>query len=106
MKLSDQILVPGSKAAISYTSDTIMTAAAEMARSHILAFPSDAERRKSDAAESWFAQYLDCLPWPRDLKSHANTCQGDVECEQYALIQVTLQAFSAPVAMCTGVGTQ
>ena len=106
MKLSDQILGPGSKAAISYTNDSSTTAVAEIARLKILASPYGAERPKSDAAESRFAQDLDRLPRPRDLKSHANSCQGDAECEQHALIQVTLQAFSAPVAMCVGVGTQ
>lgn len=61
MKLSDQILVSGSKAAISYTSDSSTTTVAEMARLEILVSPYGAERPKSDAAESWFVQDLDRL---------------------------------------------
>lgn len=106
MKLSDQILVSSSKAAISYTSHPNVTAVAEVATFQVVVSPSAAERPKSDAAESWFAQDLRLLPRPRGVKSHANTCQGDAERRQHALIQVAVQAFSAPVAMCAGVGTQ
>lgn len=76
MKLSDQILVSGSKAAISYTSDPHATAVAEVATFQILASPYGAERPKSDAAKSWFAQDLDRLPWPRDEKAMPILAKG------------------------------
>ena len=76
MKLSDQILVSDSKAAISYTSGPHAIAVAEVATSQILASPYGAERPKSDAAESWFAQDLDRLPWPRDEKAMPILAKG------------------------------
>ena len=106
MKLSDQGLVSGSKEAISYTSEPNANSVVEVATFLVMASPCGAERPKSDAAESMFAQDLRLLPRPRGVESHANTCQGDVECRQHALIQVAVQAFSAPVAMCAEVGTQ
>ena len=76
MKLSGQSLIYGSKAAISYTSDPHATAVAEVATFQILASPYGAERPKSDAAESWFAQDLDRLPRPRDEKAMPILAKG------------------------------
>lgn len=76
MKLSDQIPVSDSKAAISYTSDPHATTVAEVATFLILASPYGAQRPKSDAAESWFAQDLDRLPRPRDEKAMPTLAEG------------------------------
>ena len=76
MKLSDHILVSGGKVAISYTSDPYATTEAEVATFKILASPYGAERLKSDAAESWFAQDLDRLPRPRDGKGMPILAKG------------------------------
>ena len=76
MKLSDQILVSGSKEAISYTSESNATSVADVATFQILALPYHAERPKSDAAESWFAQDLRLLPRPRVVKAMPILAKG------------------------------
>ena len=76
MKLSDQIPVSGRKEAISYTSDPHATTVADVATFQVLASPYGAERPKSDAAKSWFAQDLDRLPWPRDEKAMPILAKG------------------------------
>jgi hypothetical protein len=87
MKLPGQILISGSKAAISYTSDPNVIAVAKVATFQAVASPYGAERLKSDAAESWLAQVLDRLPRPRVVKAMPIIAKGMLSADNTLLSQ-------------------